>query len=69
VLTSGDRRPERAEIDWLLMDSDNSHPTLASGAAAPRGRLDGALARASDAPLREGNHLELLRNGPDTYED
>ena len=34
-----------------------------------RERLDRALARASDAPLREGNHLELLRNGPDTYDD
>ena len=34
-----------------------------------RERLDRALARASDAPLREGNRLELLRNGPDTYED
>src|SRR5215203_6137400 len=33
-----------------------------------RERLDRALARASDAPLREGNRLELLRNGPDTYE-
>ncbi len=31
--------------------------------------LDRALARTSDAPLREGNRLELLRNGPDTYED
>src|SRR5215210_8324573 len=34
-----------------------------------RERLDRALARASDAPLREGNRLELLRNGPDTYDD
>jgi hypothetical protein len=34
-----------------------------------RERLDRALARASDAPLREGNRLELLKNGPDTYED
>jgi cardiolipin synthase A/B len=34
-----------------------------------RERLDRALARASDAPLREGNRLELLRNGPETYED
>jgi cardiolipin synthase A/B len=33
-----------------------------------RERLDRALARASDAPLREGNRLELLRNGPDTYD-
>jgi cardiolipin synthase A/B len=34
-----------------------------------RERLDRALARASDAPLLEGNRLELLRNGPDTYDD
>jgi cardiolipin synthase A/B len=42
------------------------------GRPAPGGlrreRLDRALARASDAPLREGNQLELLRNGPDTYD-
>jgi cardiolipin synthase A/B len=37
---------------------------------ASRGaRLEGLLGRVSDAPLREGNRLELLRNGPDTYED
>ena len=51
------------------MDPDSSRPIPADEAAAPRGRLDSALARASDAPLRGGNHLELLRNGPDTYED
>jgi cardiolipin synthase A/B len=51
------------------MDPDRSRPILAEEAVAPRGRLDRALARASDAPLREGNHLELLRNGPDTYDD
>lgn len=34
-----------------------------------RGRLEEALARVSDAPLREGNRLHLLKNGPDTYED
>ena len=43
------------------------------GRPAPGGfqreRLDRALARATDAPLREGNHWQLLRNGPDTYED
>ncbi len=33
------------------------------------GRLDFALTRVSDAPLREGNSLHLLRNGPETYED
>lgn len=33
------------------------------------GRLDRALARTSDAPLRGGNRLALLENGPDTYDD
>jgi len=51
------------------MDPNSSRLDIASGVAAQRGRLDNALARASDAPLREGNRLELLRNGPDTYED
>ncbi len=54
------------------MDPGSRHPssTGTTDAAAPRGaRLDGALARASDAPLHEGNRLELLKNGPDTYED
>jgi cardiolipin synthase len=51
------------------MDPNSSRLDIASWAAAQRGRLDNALARASDAPLREGNRLELLRNGPDTYED
>jgi cardiolipin synthase len=38
--------------------------------AASRGaRLDRVLARASDATLRKGNKLELLENGPDTYDD
>ena len=30
--------------------------------------LDRALRRASDAPLRTGNRLTLLRNGPETFE-
>jgi cardiolipin synthase len=38
-------------------------------AVSRSGRLDRVLARASDAPLREGNRLALLKNGPDTYED
>jgi cardiolipin synthase len=38
--------------------------------AASRGsRLDRVLARASDAPLRKGNRLALLKNGPNTYDD
>src|SRR5215213_8724231 len=41
-----------------------------SSVAAPRGAgVERALARTSDAPLREGNTLALLKNGPDTYED
>jgi cardiolipin synthase A/B len=45
-------------------DHLSSSYTASSGA-----RLDRALARASDAPLREGNRLELLKNGPHTYDD
>jgi cardiolipin synthase len=38
--------------------------------AASRGaRLEGILGRVSDAPLREGNRLALLKNGPNTYDD
>ena len=38
--------------------------------AAQRGaRLEGILGRVSDAPLRDGNRLALLKNGPDTYDD
>ena len=51
--------------------SDHGLPGSAETAGlAPRGaRLDRALARTSDAPLREGNGLELLKNGPHTYGD
>jgi cardiolipin synthase len=31
--------------------------------------LEGILGRVSDAPLREGNEVALLKNGPDTYDD
>ena len=38
--------------------------------AASRGaRLEGILGRVSDAPLRGGNRIALLKNGPDTYDD
>src|ERR671933_1221572 len=30
---------------------------------------DGPLKRVSDAPLREGNRLSLLKNGPQTYDE
>ena len=48
----------------------DSHLTATAKAPVPRGeRLDRALARASDAPLREGNRLTLLKDGPNTYDD
>ncbi|HEU4322420.1 MAG TPA: phospholipase D-like domain-containing protein [Roseiflexaceae bacterium] len=43
----------------------HSHPH----AHAHVGRLNRALTRVSEAPLRAGNQLTLLRNGPDTYDD
>ena len=48
---------------------DSSPTTTAETSASRAGRLDVALARASDAPLREGNRLRLLKDGPDTYDD
>jgi cardiolipin synthase len=38
-------------------------------ATHPDGRLNRTLTRVSGAPLREGNALTLLRDGPATYED
>jgi cardiolipin synthase A/B len=38
-------------------------------AAARGARLEGILGRVSDAPLRKGNSIALLKNGPDTYDD
>jgi cardiolipin synthase A/B len=55
------------------MDPDNRNPSLTattnSTPTSRGGRLDRALARTSDAPLREGNKLALLKNGPNTYDD
>jgi cardiolipin synthase len=55
------------------MDPDNrdSFPAATTnGIPVSRGgRLDRALARTSGAPLREGNRLALLKNGPNTYGD
>ena len=31
--------------------------------------MEGILGRVSDAPLRDGNSIQLLKNGPDTYDD
>jgi cardiolipin synthase A/B len=52
------------------MDASDHGLPGSAGTTGPRGaRLDRALARTSDAPLREGNRLELLKNGPRTYDD
>ena len=48
---------------------DSSHGTAAKAPTLGGGRLDRALARASDAPLREENRLVLLKDGPCTYDD
>lgn len=48
---------------------DSSFGITAKAPTLGGGRLDRALARASDAPLREGNRLVLLKDGPRTYED
>jgi cardiolipin synthase len=52
------------------MDGSIHGSSVSARTATPRGgRLDRALARTSDAPLRKGNHLSLLRNGPNTFDD
>jgi cardiolipin synthase len=54
------------------MEPDDHGSSLTATTKAPtsRGsRLDRGLARASDAPLREGNRLRLLKDGPATYDD
>ena len=55
-----------------MTDARRQGPTASEGTDTPdrrRARLDKALARTSDAPLRIGNRLALLQNGPDTYDD
>ena len=53
------------------MQPGNRDSSLTATTETPSrgGRLDVALARASDAPLREGNRLRLLKDGPNTYDD
>src|ERR687889_393390 len=43
--------------------------TIPEYVASRGARLEGILGRVSDAPLRDGNKVALLRNGPDTYDD
>jgi phosphatidylserine/phosphatidylglycerophosphate/cardiolipin synthase-like enzyme len=60
-------------FDHEEMIDARSQEATGSAAAAMLGswggRRDRALARTSDAPLREGNRLALLKNGPNTYDD
>jgi cardiolipin synthase len=54
------------------MEAGNRDSSLTATAKAPvtgGERLDRAVARASDAPLRERNQLVLLKDGPNTYDD
>jgi cardiolipin synthase A/B len=52
--------------DRELRDEDHEVPEYAVSRGA---RLEGILGRVSDAPLRDGNSIALLKNGPDTYDD
>jgi cardiolipin synthase len=52
--------------DRELRDEDLEVPEYAASRGA---RLEGILGRVSDAPLRDGNRIALLKNGPDTYDD
>src|SRR5215217_1391053 len=54
------------------METGDRDPSVAATAKAPvprSERLDRAVVRASDAPLREGNRLVLLKDGANTYDD
>jgi cardiolipin synthase len=55
----------------LSQDRELRHeePNVPEYAASRGARLEGILGRVSDAPLRDGNRLALLKNGPDTYDD
>src|SRR5919112_3686379 len=50
-------------------ESGQEELTVPEYVASREARLEGILGRVSDAPLRDGNKVALLRNGPDTYED
>lgn len=50
--------------DRIANSTGTAKPPASGGGGANR-----ALARASDAALREGNRLALITNGPDTYDD
>jgi phosphatidylserine/phosphatidylglycerophosphate/cardiolipin synthase-like enzyme len=68
----GPGKPPSTDQEATQMDASSygTADTASVSESAPRReRLDRAVARTSDAPLREGNRLGLLKNGPSTYDD
>jgi cardiolipin synthase len=55
----------------LAQDREPGHEdrSVPEYVAARGTRLEEILGRVSDGPLRHGNRVELLKNGPDTYDD
>ncbi len=51
------------------MDETNVTPAGLPTAGSPEERVQRAFERVSNAPLREGNRLSLLKNGPQTYDE
>src|SRR5919199_2619123 len=48
---------------------ETNRTSAALSAGSREESLDRAFERVSDAPLREGNRLSLLKNGPQTYDE
>jgi cardiolipin synthase len=51
------------------MYETNLTPAGLSAVGSPEERVQRVFERVSDAPLREGNRLSLLKNGPQTYDE
>jgi phosphatidylserine/phosphatidylglycerophosphate/cardiolipin synthase-like enzyme len=61
--------PDQEEMRMDAGDSGSADTEATLAFPPPGARLAKALGRTSDAPLREGNRLKLLKNGPHTYDD
>src|SRR5215216_568591 len=71
-------RPHRSIVDQktrgepILSQDHELQPdnlSIPDYVASRGARLEGILGRVGDAPLRDGNSIALLKNGPDTYDD
>jgi len=51
------------------MDETNKTSAGLPAAGSREESVDRTFERASDAPLRKGNRLTLLKNGPQTYDE